>query len=66
MLAGELSIHAGLQPALVAENVDFSNAPWGSRPYMATVKRLEIQVALIPLLTGKIDFRRLSSWNQLF
>jgi uncharacterized protein involved in outer membrane biogenesis len=39
--------------------VSFQNAPWGSRPHMAKVKRLEIQLALIPLLSGTIDLKRL-------
>jgi uncharacterized protein involved in outer membrane biogenesis len=31
-LAGPIKIHLGLRPALVAEDVSFQNAPWGSRP----------------------------------
>jgi uncharacterized protein involved in outer membrane biogenesis len=58
-LAGPVKIHLGLRPALVAEDVSFQNAPWGSRPHMAKVKRLEIQLALIPLLSGTIDLKRL-------
>ena len=46
-------------PSLVAEKVRFANAPWGSRPEMATVDRVEARVALLPLISGKVVVRRL-------
>ena len=46
-------------PSLVAEKVRFANAQWGSRPDMATVDRVEAQVALLPLVSGKVVVKRL-------
>jgi len=46
-------------PALVAENIRLSNASWGSRPDMMRARRFEIELALIPLITGTIRIDRL-------
>lgn len=58
-LGGDMKIKIGLSPSLTVENVSFQNAPWGSRPELAKVKRFEIQVALLPLIRGEFDFKRL-------
>ena len=58
-LAGDVKIGIGLSPSLKVEKVSFQNAPWGSRPEMAKVKRFEIQVALLPLIRGEFDLKRL-------
>ncbi len=55
---GELDISISLNPAIVAEGVRFANAEWGSRPDMAIIKRIEIQVALLPLLRSEIEIQR--------
>ena len=38
---------------------DLQNAPWGSRLEMAKVKRLEVQIALLPLIRREVQFKRL-------
>jgi hypothetical protein len=53
----ELSIFPRL--AIVAEDVSFANAPWGSRPAMAKAKRVEGSIALLPLLRREIEIVRL-------
>jgi uncharacterized protein involved in outer membrane biogenesis len=58
-LEGDIGLGLGLQPTLVVENVGLQNTSWGSRPQMATIKRLQIQVSLIPLLTGVVKVKRL-------
>lgn len=58
-LGGDVKIGIGLSPSLKVEKVSFQNAPWGSRPEMAKVKRFEIQVALLPLIRGEFDLKRL-------
>jgi uncharacterized protein involved in outer membrane biogenesis len=58
-LAGNIHLKIGLTPALVVQGVSFQNASWGSRPEMAKIKRFEIQVAVLPLLFGEIDVKRL-------
>jgi AsmA family protein len=58
-LKGDIKIEIGLTPALAVDDVTFQNAPWGSRPDMARIKRFEVQVALLPLIRGDIEVKRL-------
>ncbi len=58
-LGGDIGLELGLIPVLVVEDVSFQNASWGSRPEMAKIKRFELQVALLPLISGDIRIRRL-------
>ncbi len=62
-LGGDIELGLSLVPTLVVSEVAFQNASWGSRPQLATVKRLEVQVALIPLLKGEINISRLKVVN---
>jgi uncharacterized protein involved in outer membrane biogenesis len=57
-LGGKISLKFGLSPDLVVGNIAFQNAPWALQPDMVKVKRLEIQVALLPLILGHIDVKR--------
>lgn len=59
ILAGDIDLDIGLFPSLVFEDVRFQNAPWGSRPDLAKIRRFEVQVALLPLITGNIEVKRL-------
>ena len=58
-LGGDIALSMGLKPALVVEEVSFQNVSWGSRPEMVKIKRFELQVALLPLIFGDIEVRRL-------
>jgi uncharacterized protein involved in outer membrane biogenesis len=58
-LEGDIRLKIGLTPALVVDGVSFQNAPWGSRPEMAKIKRFEVQVALLPLISGNVELKRL-------
>ena len=58
VLAGDVELKLGLSPALVVENVSFANAAWGSRPDLASIQRLEVQVAFIPLFSGSVQLKR--------
>ena len=58
-IAGNLDVAVGLRPTLVAETVGLQNAGWGSRPDLIRVKRLEAQLAFLPLIWGKLDFAHL-------
>ena len=40
-----LAVRLGSEPAMVAEGVTLSNAPWGARPDMARVRRMFEQKA---------------------
>lgn len=58
-LGGDIDLKIGLSPALTVEDVRFQNASWGSRPYLAKLKRFEVQVAIIPLISGNVKIKRL-------
>lgn len=58
-IEGNIDVAMGIRPTLVAENLGLENASWGSRPDLARVKRLEAQLAFLPLLWGKLDFAHL-------
>lgn len=58
-IKGDLKLQLGLSPAIAVNDVTFANAPWGSRPHMAEIKRFEAQVALLPLVFGNIEIKRL-------
>lgn len=57
-LAGEIDVAVSLVPTVTVENVSFANADWGSRPEMVTVERLEVEMELLPLITGEIRVKR--------
>lgn len=57
-IEGPLHIGFSLVPTVVAEKVSFSNAEWGTKPDMLSAGKLELQVALLPLLSGDLDVRR--------
>ena len=58
-IAGNIEFDLGLRPVLVVEDVSFQNAAWSSEPSLARVKRLQVQIAFLPLIMGKFDFARL-------
>jgi uncharacterized protein involved in outer membrane biogenesis len=58
-IRGKLDLKLLPRLALVAEDVSFANAPWGSRPDMARAKRVEGSVALLPLLRKEVEITRL-------
>lgn len=55
-IKGDLDIAISLSPTVIANDVTFANAEWGSNPSMVSLKRLEVGLDLIPLLKGDIDF----------
>jgi hypothetical protein len=58
-LGGDISLKIGFTPALVVKDVSFQNASWGLRPELAKIKRFEIKVRLLPLLSRRIEVKRL-------
>lgn len=57
-IAGDMDFAVSFTPALVVEDVALSNAEWASAEKMVRLKRLEVQVGLLPLLSGNIDVHR--------
>lgn len=58
-IGGDIGLKLGLTPSLVVEDIRFQNASWGSRPDLVGVKRFEVQVALVPLISKRVEIQRL-------
>ncbi|TCZ65391.1 AsmA family protein [Roseicella aquatilis] len=58
-LDGPIGLKLSLVPTVTAERVALANMPGGSRPQMASVQRVELQLALLPLVSGQVELRRL-------
>ena len=58
-IAGDLDVGISLTPTVSVNDVSFTNASWGSRPEMVTVKRFEGQLELLPLISGEIRVKRI-------
>ena len=58
-LNGKISLKASLWPTIQVADVGFANPPGFSRPRMATLQGLELQLALLPLLSSRFEIDRL-------
>ena len=58
-LNGTINLKPSLWPTIQVADVAFSNPPGFSRPHMATLKGLEVQLALLPLISSRIEIDRL-------
>ncbi len=54
-----LAVKLGSEPAMVAEGVTLSNAPWGSRPDMARVRKLTLYIDPVSLFLGEVKIGRI-------
>lgn len=54
-LRGEMSLELSLHPTIAIEDLRVANPPWASRPDFARAGRVEVQLALWPLLHGNLD-----------
>lgn len=59
-LAGPIRLQPSLVPTVTLDDVSLANMPGGSRPQMVTVRRVDIQLALLPLLSRQVELRRLT------
>jgi len=59
LVGGDLHLEISLNPAIAMHDVSLSNAPWGSRPQMATFRLLEAKVDVLALLSGEIKVDRI-------
>ena len=55
-----IDLKLSLLPTMVLTDVAFGNAPWGKAPHLATAKRVEAQMALRPLLQGRVEVVRIA------
>lgn len=58
-IGGRIGLSLSLRPTLEVSDVSFSNPPGFSRPRMASLQRLELRLALIPLLSRRLQIERL-------
>jgi uncharacterized protein involved in outer membrane biogenesis len=59
-IAGDIRVLWSLHPKVRIDDVRVANPPWASRPELARIARLQIQVELLPLLIGRIEVPRVT------
>ncbi|RZM33442.1 MAG: AsmA family protein, partial [Sphingomonas sp.] len=59
-VAGPVTLGWSLSPTIALSDLSLSNPPGFARPQMAHVDRLDVQLALAPLLHREIDVRRIA------
>jgi uncharacterized protein involved in outer membrane biogenesis len=59
VIAGPIRLVPALHPSIELTDATLSNPPGFSRPQMAMLKRLDLQLALLPLLDRRIEIDRL-------
>ena len=57
-IGGDIGFKVSLIPTVVIEDIKFANASWGSKPDMLSLGKFEVQVSLMPLLSGNIQVNR--------
>ena len=57
-IGGDIGFKVSLIPTVVIEDIKFANASWGSKPDMLSLGKFEVQVSLMPLLSGNIHVNR--------
>jgi AsmA family protein len=57
-IGGDIGFKISLIPTVVIEDIKFANASWGSKPDMLSLEKFEVQVSLMPLLSGNIQVNR--------
>ncbi len=57
-IKGPLTVRLFPSLAIAASDVHIGNAPWGSRPDMLRLRRAEAEIAIWPLLRGRVEIRR--------
>ncbi len=60
VIAGDVSLDISLSPVIVLEDVSLANASWAAKQPMLHVERLELELALLPLLSDELAVERLA------
>lgn len=58
-LNGKISLEFALRPTIRVKDVAFANPPGFSRPQMATLQSMELELGLLPLLSHRIEIDHL-------
>jgi AsmA protein len=56
---GEMRVALSLSPTVELRDVTLANMEGGSRPQMLTARRVEVQAALLPLLSNRVEVTRI-------
>lgn len=56
---GDVGLALSLRPTLALTDIVLTNVPGGSRAEMLTIRRAEVQVALLPLLSRRVEIARI-------
>ena len=59
IIAGDFDLSISFSPSIVADDVTFQNAEWGSEAELLKLGHVEAQVELFPMLVGDIKVKRL-------
>ena len=59
VIEGDSELKIFLHPRVLLQGVRLQNAPWGSRSDMLNIQKIEVKVALIPLLRGELHIEKL-------
>ena len=57
-IRGDIDLKPSLDPKLVLNDVSLGNAAWAKTPQMISAKRVEAQIALLPLLQRRFEIVR--------
>lgn len=55
---GDINVHASLHPSLRIEGIHLSNVKGGSRDNMINITKIEVHLALMPLLSGTLQVKQ--------
>ncbi len=58
-LGGDIALTIGFPPTLEVNDIAFQNASWGSQPQMAQLKKLQVKVSILPLISGNLTVNHL-------
>jgi AsmA family protein len=63
VIAGPIDLRLSLEPKIVLNDVTFGNASWGATKDMVRARRVEAQVALLPLIERRFELVELT-WTD--
>jgi AsmA protein len=58
-LNGKIGLEFSLRPTIRIDDVAFANPPGFSRPQMATLQSMQLELGLLPLLSSRVEIDRL-------
>ena len=54
-MGGTIRLERSLNPRVIVDNITVANPSWASRPSLATIKQLQLRIALWPLLVQRLQ-----------